>query len=397
MFRNERFEQGVVQGESTDLLRWDDVIVLISHRAVPCITVYMPTHRSGIETLQGSIRLKNHLREIDRRLSEFRLPDEDVQELLYPLQNLIQDYDFWQRQSDGLAIFRSKEILRLNRLPVPLQDFVVVGGRFHINSVLRFALQENRFLVLALSQNQIRLIECTRSRQELRELPADMPQRIRDSRSPDAPQAQLQSHSAGRARGTAIFHGNPSVADLTKEELLHHFQRVDRSLQPILRTQSAPLVLAAVDYLMPIYRTANTYAHLVSEGVPGNPDDLTPAELRERAWRVVEPVFGMAVEKALDRYARTVGEGKASNDLATVIRAAAQGRTELLILAEGAQRWGSSDFDTFEVRVHDAPQPGDEDLIDLAAALTLEKGGAVHVLSRERIPGRSDLAAVFRY
>src|SRR5687767_7735657 len=54
---------------------------------------------------------------------------------------------------------------------------------------------------------------------------------------------------------------------------------------------SAPMVLAAVEHLVPVWRHASTYPHLVDETLAGNPEGLGSHELHAGAWAVVEPLF----------------------------------------------------------------------------------------------------------
>jgi uncharacterized ion transporter superfamily protein YfcC len=46
---------------------------------------------------------------------------------------------------------------------------------------------------------------------------------------------------------------------------------------------------------------------------------------------------------------------------------------------------------------HAEEQPGDEELLDLVAMLTLTHGGAVYGVPEEEVPGRQLLAAVYRF
>src|SRR5690349_22359680 len=98
----------------------------------PCVSIYMPTYRSGSETQQNPIRLKNLLRSVQERLVETGMKDTDAAELMTPVRELVDDQNFWQLQSDGLAIFRSPEVLRAYRLPTWLDENAVVENRFHL-------------------------------------------------------------------------------------------------------------------------------------------------------------------------------------------------------------------------------------------------------------------------
>ena len=129
----------------------------------------------------------------------------------------------------------------------------------------------------------------------------------------DQHEKQLQSHTTGR--GSAIFHGQGLGKDDAKVNILRYFQQVDHGLHELLREERVPLVIAAVDYLHPIYREANTYAHLLEEAIEGNPDELNTEELQERAWAIVQPYFERDRGGALEQYGEAVSKGLATNDV----------------------------------------------------------------------------------
>jgi hypothetical protein len=60
------------------------------------------------------------------------------------------------------------------------------------------------------------------------------------------------------------------IDDATHEPndaILRYFHQVDTGLRAFLRDEHAPLVLAGVEYLLPIYRRANTYPYMLEGGV----------------------------------------------------------------------------------------------------------------------------------
>jgi len=61
------------------------------------------------------------------------------------------------------------------------------------------------------------------------------------------------------------------------------------------------------------------------------------------------------------------------------------------------QVWGGFDPEKDKVYVHETPEPGDEDLLDLTAIQTLINGGTVYAVLPEEIPDRALLAAIMRY
>jgi hypothetical protein len=152
-----------------------------------------------------------------------------------------------------------------------------------------------------------------------------------------------------------------------------------------------------VEYLFPIYREASTYANLMEEGIAGNPEGLKPEELRDGAWKIVAPNFLRAQEEAMAQYRERAGTGRTSKSVEEVVSSAYDGRVDFLFVAKDTQLWGVFDPEARTIRVHDGPEPGDEDLLDLAAVHTFLNGGTVYALKPEEIPDGGPLAALFRY
>jgi len=168
-------------------------------------------------------------------------------------------------------------------------------------------------------------------------------------------------------------------------------------LHELLRDQKAPLVLAGVEYLHPIYKEVNTYPHLIQEGVSGNPEHLSAKELHEQAWAIVRPYFLKAQQKAVDRYKEFIGSEQVSNRIRRIIPAAYYGRVELLFVVADLHPWGTFDPGTGTIHLHSKEKSGDEDLLEVATIQTLLNRGAVYVVKSENIPDAGPLAAVFRY
>lgn len=377
----------------------DDLKTLMSSQAGMHVSMYMPTYRAGVETQQNPIRFKNLLREAEKRLLALAQPPAAVQALLEPLQPFTEDHEFWQHQSDGLAVLRRADTLRLFRLPMSFEELVVVGHQFHLKPLLPYLTGDGRFYVLALSQNAVRLVQCTRdhmSEMELHQVPKSLAEALRF----DDPEQQLQYHTGTQSGGgqrAAIFHGQGGEKESTKDDLLEYFRQIDQGLHEILRDEQAPLVLAGVDYLHPIYRQANTYRYLMAEGITGNAEHLSIEDLQSRAWRLVEPTFLRAQAAARATYERCAATPQASEDIATIVPAAHFGRVDTLFVAAGRQQWGRFDLESQQLQLSEDADGAATDLLNLAAVQTFLNGGTVYVVEAERMPTKNALAAVFRY
>lgn len=386
----------------------------------PCISIYLPTVRAGVETQQNPIRFKNQLRAAERELEERGIEPE---ELLGPLHELEADFDFWQHQDEGLALFRTPGFLRCYQVPVPFEELVAINDHFYLKPLFRLLSGDGRFLILGLSLNNVRLFEASRYSVRELELGPDVPRSLADALGHETEEQHLQYHTgtatsgpapgagAGRKRApagggaerTPIYHGHGGGEEDRNAEIAKFFHVVDRELHDRLREHDLPLVLAGVEYLQPIYREASTFPRLVDGGVPGNPDDLRPDQLHEKALEVVKPTLLAGRKEALEQFADLSGSERAVDRIDDVVTAAFDGRVDTLFVARGEHRWGS--FDPAERKVEvdgrgpgEARSEGQEDLLDFAAVRTFMNGGRVFELDPADLPTKDEpLAAILRY
>ena len=91
------------------------------------------------------------------------------------------------------------------------------------------------------------------------------------------------------------------------------------------------------------------------------------------------------------------GGERATAQLAEAVPAANYGRVETLFVPLDVQRWGTFDASAGTIDIHEEMQPGDVDLLDLAAVHTLINGGTVYAVDSGHVPGDGPLAALLRY
>lgn len=381
------------------LLSIDELKVLLEKPKNLCVSIFLPTFReAGLEIQQQPIRLKNLLRLAEERLIDSGMRPTKALELLQPAQEL-DDNDFWLHQSDGLAIFCSAEVFRYYRLPLHFPELVVVSNCFHIKPLLPLITSSDKFYILALSQKQVRLLQCTPYSVNEIEL-ENVPKSLDEVFSYYESERQRQfrgSTPSGIGTRAGVFHGQGVDTSYFKDDIRQYFRLIERGLHEQLQHQQAPLVLAGVEYLLPIYQEVNTYPHLVDEGITGNPEDLKAEELRQKAWAIVEPLFAQKQQDAADRYWELTSTGRSSKDIKEIVLAAYYQRVDCLFVALDLQQWGILAPDTNTVNLHTNPEPGDEDLLDFAATQTLLNGGTVYAVEQELMPDESPMVATFRY
>ena len=379
---------------------------LAAHRAAACVSIQFSPHRASREVRQDAIRLHNLIQEAAERLNALGVRRAEIDDMLDPARALLDDPELWERRALGIAIFASPGWLARYRLPIELAESVVVGPRFHLKPLFALLASDGRFYLLALAQKAPRLHRGSRHALEPLELP-NMPESLASALDLEVRQPQLRferrapHHRGSRPDG---FHGRSVGASDPNDPIIEYFRVLDAAPHEMLREESAPLVLAGVEYLWPLYRAANTYPHLLEGGVPGNAQGMRAEELHAKAWKLVEPYFERPEREARARFEELAGrQGAGRTDIraldrvAEVVPAADAGRIDSLFVALDAQAWGRYDDASLAAEMHPTPQPGDEDLLNRAALETYLKGGAVFAVPSERVPGRTPAAAILRF
>jgi hypothetical protein len=384
-----------------DILNPTDLKSLIAPQGQWCISLYLPTHRVGREQQQDPIRLKNLLAEAETKLLANGLRRPEVQKLMRPAEELLWNKDFWRHQSDGLVIFLSNDFSVIYRLPIEFEELLIIANNFHIKPLVPLLGRTGKFYILALSLNNVRLFEATPD--TINGVKINFPTSMDEALWMDEPERYLNLHSSSTSSseargGSGIFHGH-GIGDEEKKSVLRFFYTVNEGLNALIEDKTIPMVLAGVDYLLPIYREASAYHNVLQDAVIGNPDRENLKELHEEAWKIVKPIFEESQKKAYEKFEQLSGQQSvlATDDLTKAVKAAKFGQMETLFVPLGVQKWGRYDAENNKVILEAEPSPENEDLLDYAAAETILNSGQVFAVPREQLPGDGELAAILRY
>ena len=367
----------------------------------PCVSIYIPTHVKGAETQQDPIRLKNQLSKAEEMLTERGLSSTDISDLLQPASELISNQEFWQNQNQGLALFINPGQFRYYKTPIAFDELTTVADEFHMKPLLSLLANDSQFYVLAASQNNIALYQATRDSVQTVDL-GETPRDIATALQYDDPEESIQGHSASRSSGKGgdgriVFSGQGSGKDSENTDILRFFHLVADGVQNAIAGQEAPLVFVGVDALFPLYKEANNYPHLMEEAVAHQPDQLSPEEIRDRAFEIVKPKFQSDRKTVSEQYGSLRNNNQATADLSMILDAAHNGQIDTLLVANNAQQWGSFDPEARQASMHDEQTANSRDLLDLAASKAIATDAKVYIVDREDVPEKADAAATLRY
>ena len=389
-----------------DILTVPNIQDLINKKSNLFISIYLPTFKSGVDQRQNHIKFKQLLRKAEAELYDMEMTKSQVEEFLKPARDLITETRFCQNQGDGLALFIHSEGMDYFRLPIEFKEVVEISNKIYIKPLLPLFIGNEQFNILALSKNQVRLFRC--SRQSLKEIELrDAPDSMDDVKMDDeleSPRGYLALRVSRNVGKKQLTYNNVSQAqsnedDYERNKLTRYIRAIDESLMKMHKKDVVPLILAGVDYLIPIYREKSKYPYIVDDFIGGNPELLSGEELHKLAWEIVQPLFNKDKELAEERYKQYLGQKNNlyTNSLEKIIPAAYGGQVDALFFQNEIQQWGKYNIENNKVELHDEAEDGDEDLIEYASLLTLSRGGKVFSVVSDQVPDNSSIAAVLRF
>jgi hypothetical protein len=254
-----------------------------------CLSAYIPLEPdAGPDAYR--IVLKNARREAAAELVKAGACPRAIKKTLAPMDSLINDSEHWPTAHEGLAVFAHAKLFRHYRIPAQwTPHLLAVKQGFMLGPVLDAMRDDARYILLFLNHNRVQLFEG--SHYEIhpihpKELPVNMKEALRIDEYPRW-QGTHEIAPAYMGKGSEAHHAQYNVAQTNKAMLTEFFHQINKRLRRFLRGDHIPLIIGGVDYLLPLYRHANTYPHLLQGSVKGNLERASLDDLRERAWEVV--------------------------------------------------------------------------------------------------------------
>jgi hypothetical protein len=367
----------------TDIPTRAEVDRLLEYRAPWGVSIYLETdpasngERERIELKTLAAQATSQLREAGAGVSVVREFEDEIESLHF-------DEGFWRYQARSLATFVAPQRLVTFRLPNRLLSQVEVSDRFNVRPLLRAITFPHVGFVLALAQGSVRVVEV---------IPDLAPAPIAvDDLPSDVASAVGKSSIADRAPARRI-----QGSEGQKVRMRQYARQVDRALRPLLNGLEVPLILAATDPIESIYRSVNTYPHLLAQGLGGNPETVSDGDLAARARTVLDDFYAAQLRDIKELYGQRAADGRALSDVAEVARAATFGAVETLLVDIDAALPGSVDDETGAVTFADDATGDVHDVTDEVARRAWLSGANVLAVRRPDVPGGGTLAAILRY
>ncbi len=372
---------------------------LAQHKNDICISLFMPTNRRGKEVIEEKDKslLKSRWNECKKELEHREVAKDTIQAIAKPIEDLLNDGEFWRHQSDGLAIFASKDYLATFTLPINFMKYSHIGHQFYLKPLTPGLSGDGKFFVLSLQIKEVRFYEATKYTIEELKIDDITPNTLRDRVGYDYEEKHLQFRTQQEGKGNATFHGHGGSDNKTKNEIFQFYRAIDNGISDLLNKEKAPLLVFCQDYLFSIYKDANTYKNLYDTPIPGNPNDVDILGLHDKALHLLEPYFKTKEEEKLKSYTN-VGLSQKSTSIHDIIPAAFEGKIDTLFLENREEIWGTYNPKNRAVKIDEKQTSENCSLMNLAAVKVIENSGSVFLKESAFLPNKeAKMNALFRY
>jgi hypothetical protein len=360
----------------------------------PCITIVTPPYRPGEPIGSPGAQLKSYIHEAAAQLGELGMKKGSIEVLTHRLEQFADDPAWIAGSQVSRVIFRSPDVFEVFDLTHPVPASLTVGATFSIRKLYREISRPAVFYVLDLTKTGVSLLRCAGLRGEVAKLPPSIPATLAEAMAFEPPDHDLENRAtagklAGEMRGVRF--GTGSGREREQAHLLDYYKIIDRGLKDFFRAANPPLVLAGVEEEIGLYRSVNTYPHLIKTGIRGSIDFGWDAEKAVReAYAAIYDSQADTEKSALASARERMTPSRLSTELEAILTSAFEGRVDRLYLDESAQLIGSYERRGFRTI-------GTEDLLNIAAVQTVLHHGTTYELPADSMRGKTTAAALLRY
>ncbi len=276
-----------------------------------CVSIIMNTHRTKPNNQKDLINLKNLIKNAEERLLkdyDRKFSEPIIKNMNELSNNLDHNYNL-----ESLIIFANRHFADFTRLPIAVEDRVVIDDTFATRDLVRAMHQEYAYYVLVLSRKQARLIEAYNDK-------------VIEEKKGEFPITNLNYKTDKEKLFT-----NKGQDKLIEE----FFNQVDKIIWETTKDQPLPVFLATETRNIDHYLKVTDKKDLIIGHINRNRDDEKAHHIVPEAWKVI---LELIKEKNTNRIAelkKSISSGKFLSDFNGIWTAIQEGRGKTLFVKQG--------------------------------------------------------------
>lgn len=346
-------------------------------RSENCITIIMTTHRTKPDYLNDDLRLKNLIKEVETRLMA-DMDKKEATKLLEKLNSLAASLDHSQNL-ESLMLFVNEDIAEYVRLPIKVQDRVVIDDTFATRDLFRAVHIQMHYYVLVLSQEKIRMVEAMNDT-VIKEIGAPFPIENVQDFSKDDP--------------------SDSVSSRRTNLIIEFLNQADKDVNEIRKANPLPVFICGLE------ENYNEYIKIADKKDSIFDVYLDKSKINDPAHSIVEDAWEVVKEYVVEKnnarkaeLKKAVGENKFVSDTNEIWRAISEGRVQTLFIEQGLFQPAIMKGD--EIVYVSEEQRNDtgviDDVYDEMIEANMDFGGDVVFLPKGELSKFNGFGAITRY
>lgn len=342
-----------------------------------CVTIILSTHRTSPSNLKDSVHLKNLISKAEKRLLETN-DKKKVKNLIKSMNDLAKSINH-SNNLESLILFVNEEIAEYIRLPIHVEDRVIVDDNFATRDIVRALHSEADYYILVLNQKKARLIEAFNEK-FVREIEEEFP---------------IENEHWFR-----IKKADPANATRQRNLVSEFFNRVDKALNKVWRKEPLPVLICTDESNYHEYlKVADNKNIFLETLLRQSTHDKKDHIIVKQAWEIVKDHFEKRQEERKAQLMQFVGSERFLKDLNEIWQAIKQGRIRTLFIEQGLFQPGILG-DTEILLVSDQEKEKNnvaDDIYDEMIEENMRFGGEVVFLPKGELDEFNGFGAITRY
>lgn len=346
-------------------------------RSENCITIIATTHRTKPDYLNDGLRLKNLIKEAEDRLMA-DTTKRNAKSLVEKLNKLAAEIDHSQNL-ESLMLFVNDEVAKYTRLPITVEDRVVIDDTFATRDLVRAMHLETHYYILVLSQEKIRLIEAMNDKI------------IQEIGSP-FPFENTQYFSKNRAAN--------AIASRQTSLIAEYFNQADKRVNDVRKDNPLPVLICGLEENHNEYiKVADKKHSIFDVFLSKNKINDTAHSIVAESWEIVKDFLIQKNNERKLELKKAVGENKFLSDTNEIWKAISEGRIQTLFIEQGLfQPAVMKDDEIVYVSNEERNDTGViDDIYDEMIEANMDFGGDVVFLPKGELTKFNGFGAITRY
>ncbi len=362
---------------------------IIYKKGETCVSLYQETHRHSPDNAADIIVFKNLLKKVEEELKDKNGEKESILRQLYELRD---DKMFWLNTLDGLAVLANKSECIVYLLEMKLENQVFVSEKFHIKPLIKYFQANQKYQVLGLNRNSIKLYEGDKFGLKETEIPNEIPKTIEDALGEEIVSKATLSRSGGGS-GTA-FHGTGGRKDEIDKDTEKFFRVIDKAVtENFSKTSKLPLILVSLDEYQTEFKKISNNPYLLKEGLKVSLESFNPSQMKDKIWEIIDRENQGKVDKDIEEFNNGLSTISSTDNLERIAKAAVESRIKTIMVEQNRVIKGELDDESGEILTENEKS----DLLESIVSHVMAGGGEIVILPKDKMPSDTGAAAIFRY